>query len=325
MVKQSKVKSYVRNGKTVKSYNRSIKDAVRQVGSVVGAGLGGIAAVKYGRRVPLALPDKFVLGALGGALLGGVPARLVNKNNKKAKQQLKNIGLTVGGIGGLGLATLGGIKGYKFIKARNTKSLVLFNPNESYRNTVAAFNIKAREQAKTAPKSLDDMKRYYQKTYSNKELVDAEATIFSYNLKSSTRGILKPLTGDDVLNLYDETLTPIAKRIVIDSERVAAVEGKDGLRDTIYKAVTKDLDIPLSKAERRYFAGVAKMNDPAVREAERKVLKKSLDAYAKANNIDTTRVNGSVDLNKIIKSLKERGFTELDIKQMIDKHNNIKL
>ncbi len=26
-----------------------------------------------------------------------------------------------------------------------------------------------------------------------------------------------------------------------------------------------------------------------------------------------------------VKSLKERGFTELDIKQMIDKHNNIKL
>jgi hypothetical protein len=41
MVKQSKVKSYVRNGKTVKSYNRSIKDAVRQVGSAIGAGLGG--------------------------------------------------------------------------------------------------------------------------------------------------------------------------------------------------------------------------------------------------------------------------------------------
>jgi hypothetical protein len=325
MVKQSKVKSYVRKGKTVRSYNRSIKDIVFDVGRVAGLGIGGLAAIKYGKRIPLSWGDKFTLGGIAGAYLGSLPSNLINKNNKKAKQQLKNIGLTVGGIGGLGLATLGGIKGYKFIKARNTKSLVLFNPNESYRNTVAAFNIKAREQAKTAPKSLDDMKRYYQKTYSNKELVDAEATIFSYNLKSSTRGILKPLTGDDVLNLYDETLTPIPKRIVIDSERVAAVEGKDGLRDTIYKAVTKDLDIPLSKAERRYFAGVAKMNDPAVREAERKVLKKSLDAYAKANNIDTTRVNGSVDLNKIVKSLKERGFTELDIKQMIDKHNNIKL
>ena len=67
------------------------------------------------------------------------------------------------------------------------------------------------------------------------------------------------------------------------------------------------------------------MNDPNVREAERKVLKQSLDSYAKANNIDTTRISGSVDLNKIVKSLKERGFTELDIKQMMDKHNNIKL
>jgi outer membrane lipoprotein SlyB len=322
MVKQSKVKSYVRNGKTVKSYNRSIKDAVRQVGSVVGAGLGGIAAVKYGRRVPLALPDKFVLGALGGALLGGVPARLVNKDNKKAKQQLKSAATIGGGIAGLGLATLGGIKGYKFIKARNTKSLVLFNPNESYRNTVAAFNIKAREQARTAPKDLNELRRKYQSLYSNSDLQSADLSINLYGIKSKMN---KSPTASDVLKMYDETLTPIAKRIVIDSERVAAVEGKDGLRDTIYKAVTKDLDIPLSKAERRYFAGVAKMNDPAVREAERKVLKKSLDAYAKANNIDTTRVNGSVDLNKIIKSLKERGFTELDIKQMIDKHNNIKL
>jgi hypothetical protein len=322
MVKQSKVKSYVRNGKTVKSYNRSIKDAVRQVGSVVGAGLGGIAAVKYGRRVPLALPDKFVLGALGGALLGGVPARLVNKDNKKAKQQLKSAATIGGGIAGLGLATLGGVKGYKFIKARNTKSLVLFNPNESYRNTVAAFNIKAREQARTAPKDLNELRRKYQSLYSNSYLQSADLSINLYGIKSKMN---KSPTASDVLKMYDETLTPIAKRIVIDSERVAAVEGKDGLRDTIYKAVTKDLDIPLSKAERRYFAGVAKMNDPAVREAERKVLKKSLDAYAKANNIDTTRVNGSVDLNKIIKSLKERGFTELDIKQMIDKHNNIKL
>jgi outer membrane lipoprotein SlyB len=322
MVKQSKVKSYVRNGKTVKSYNRSIKDAVRQVGSVVGAGLGGIAAVKYGRRVPLALPDKFVLGALGGALLGGVPARLVNKDNKKAKQQLKSAATIGGGIAGLGLATLGGVKGYKFIKARNTKSLVLFNPNESYRNTVAAFNIKAREQARTAPKDLNELRRKYQSLYSNSDLQSADLSINLYGIKSKMN---KSPTASDVLKMYDETLTPIAKRIVIDSERVAAVEGKDGLRDTIYKAVTKDLDIPLSKAERRYFAGVAKMNDPAVREAERKVLKKSLDAYAKANNIDTTRVNGSVDLNKIIKSLKERGFTELDIKQMIDKHNNIKL
>jgi outer membrane lipoprotein SlyB len=322
MVKQSKVKSYVRNGKTVKSYNRSIKDAVRQVGSVVGAGLGGIAAVKYGRRVPLALPDKFVLGALGGALLGGVPARLVNKDNKKAKQQLKSAATIGGGIAGLGLATLGGVKGYKFIKARNTKSLVLFNPNESYRNTVAAFNIKAREQARTAPKDLNELRRKYQSLYSNSDLQSADLSINLYGIKSKMN---KSPTASDVLKMYDETLTPIAKRIVIDSERVAAVEGKDGLRDTIYKAVTKDLDIPLSKAERRYFAGVAKMNDPVVREAERKVLKKSLDAYAKANNIDTTRVNGSVDLNKIIKSLKERGFTELDIKQMIDKHNNIKL
>jgi outer membrane lipoprotein SlyB len=322
MVKQSKVKSYVRNGKTVKSYNRSIKDAVRQVGSVVGAGLGGIAAVKYGRRVPLALPDKFVLGALGGALLGGVPARLVNKDNKKAKQQLQSAATIGGGIAGLGLATLGGVKGYKFIKARNTKSLVLFNPNESYRNTVAAFNIKAREQARTAPKDLNELRRKYQSLYSNSDLQSADLSINLYGIKSKMN---KSPTASDVLKMYDETLTPIAKRIVIDSERVAAVEGKDGLRDTIYKAVTKDLDIPLSKAERRYFAGVAKMNDPAVREAERKVLKKSLDAYAKANNIDTTRVNGSVDLNKIIKSLKERGFTELDIKQMIDKHNNIKL
>jgi hypothetical protein len=199
---------------------------------------------------------------------------------------------------------------------------VLFNPNESYRNTVAAFNIKAREQARTAPKDLNELRRKYQSLYSNSDLQSADLSINLYGIKSKMN---KSPTASDVLNLYDETLTPIAKRIVIDSERVAAVEGKDGLRDTIYKAVTKDLDIPLSKAERRYFAGVAKMNDPAVREAERKVLKKSLDAYAKANNIDTTRVNGSVDLNKIIKSLKERGFTELDIKQMIDKHNNIKL
>jgi len=322
MVKQSKVKSYVRNGKTVKSYNRSIKDIVFDVGRVAGLGIGGLAAIKYGKRIPLSWGDKFTLGGIAGAYLGSLPSNLINKNNKKAKQQLKNIGLTVGGIGGLGLATLGGIKGYKFIKARNTKSLVLFNPNESYRNTVAAFNIKAREQARTAPKDLNELRRKYQSLYSNSDLQSADLSINLYGIKSKMN---KSPTASDVLKMYDETLTPIAKRIVIDSERVAAVEGKDGLRDTIYKAVTKDLDIPLSKAERRYFAGVAKMNDPAVREAERKVLKKSLDAYAKANNIDTTRVNGSVDLNKIIKSLKERGFTELDIKQMIDKHNNIKL
>jgi hypothetical protein len=199
---------------------------------------------------------------------------------------------------------------------------VLFNPNESYRNTVAAFNIKAREQARTAPKDLNELRRKYQSLYSNSDLQSADLSINLYGIKSKMN---KSPTASDVLKMYDETLTPIAKQIAIDSERIVAVPGKDGLRDTIYKAVTKDLDIPLSKAERRYFAGVAKMNDPAVREAERKVLKKSLDAYAKANNIDTTRVNGSVDLNKIIKSLKERGFTELDIKQMIDKHNNIKL
>jgi hypothetical protein len=316
MVKQSKVKSYVRKGKTVRSYNRSIKDIVFDVGRVAGLGIGGLAAIKYGKRIPLSWGNKFTLGGIAGAYLGSLPSNLINKNNKKAKQQLKNIGLTVGGIGGLGLATLGGIKGYKFIKARNTKSLVLFNPNESYRNTVAAFNIKAREQARTAPKDLNELRRKYQSLYSNSDLQSADLSINLYGIKSKMN---KSPTASDVLKMYDETLTPIAKRIVIDSERVAAVEGKDGLRDTIYKAVT------LSKAERKYFAGVAKMNDPAVREAERKVLKKSLDAYAKANNIDTTRVNGSVDLNKIIKSLKERGFTELDIKQMIDKHNNIKL
>jgi hypothetical protein len=53
MVKQSKVKSYVRNGKTVKSYNRSIKDTVFDVGRVAGLGIGGLAAIKYGKRIPL--------------------------------------------------------------------------------------------------------------------------------------------------------------------------------------------------------------------------------------------------------------------------------
>jgi len=202
---------------------------------------------------------------------------------------------------------------------------VLFNPNESYRNTVAAFNIKAREQARSAPKDLNELRRKYQSLYSNSDLQSADLSISLYDIKSTTLTMNKSATASDVLKMYDETLNPIAKQIVIDSERIAAIEGKDGLRDTIYKAVTKDLDVPLSKAERKYFAGVAKMNDPNVREAERKVLKQSLDSYAKVNNIDTTRVSGSVDLNKIVKSLKERGFTELDIKQMMDKHNNIKL
>ena len=322
MVKRSKVKSYVRNGKTVRSYDRSIKDTVFDVGRVAGLGIGGAALLKYGKRIPLSWGDKFIFGGMAGAYLGSLPSKLIDKNNKKAKQQLKNVATIGGGLAGLGLATLGGIKGYKFIKARNTKSLVLFNPNESYRNTVAAFNIKAKEQAKTAPKNLEDLRKKYQSLYSNSDLQSAELSISLYQMKA---GIRKNPTANDVLKMYDETLNPIAKQMVMDGERIAAVEGVDKLRDTIYKAVTKDLDAPLSKAERRYFAGVAKMNDPAVKAEERRVLKQSLDSYAKANNIDTTRVSGSVDLNKIVKSLKERGFTELDIKQMMDKHNNIKL
>jgi hypothetical protein len=321
-MKQVKVKSYVRNGKTVRSYDRSIKDTVFDVGRVTGLGIGGAALLKYGKRIPLSWGDKFIFGGMTGAYLGSLPSKLIDKNNKKAKQQLKNVATIGGGLAGLGLATLGGIKGYKFIKARNTKSLVLFNPNESYRNTVAAFNIKAKEQAKTAPKNLKDLRKKYQSLYSNSDLQSAELSISLYQMKA---GIRKNPTANDVLKMYDETLNPIAKQMVMDGERIAAVEGVDKLRDTIYKAVTKDLDAPLSKAERRYFAGVAKINDPAVKAEERRVLKQSLDSYAKANNIDTTRISGSVDLNKIVKSLKERGFTELDIKQMMDKHNNIKL
>jgi hypothetical protein len=321
-MKQVKVKSYVRNGKTVRSYDRSIKDTVFDVGRVAGLGIGGAALLKYGKRIPLGWGDKFIFGGMAGAYLGSLPSKLIDKNNKKAKQQLKNVATIGGGLAGLGLATLGGIKGYKFIKARNTKSLVLFNPNESYRNTVAAFNIKVKEQARTAPKKLVKTLKKYQSLYSNSDLQSAELSISLYQMKA---GIRKNPTANDVLKMYDETLNPIAKQMVMDGERIAAVEGVDKLRDTIYKAVTKDLDAPLSKAERKYFAGVAKMNDPAVKAEERRVLKQSLDSYAKANNIDTTRISGSVDLNKIVKSLKERGFTELDIKQMMDKHNNIKL
>ena len=324
-MKQVKVKSYVRKGKKVRSYNKSIREKVRQVGSVIGAGLGATALIKYGRRVPLGWGDKLYVGGIGGGLLGTLPANLIDKNNKKAKQQLKNTGLTVGGLAGLGLATLGGVKGYKFIKARNTKSLMLFNPNESYRNTVATFNIKVKEQARTAPKTMGEMNQKFEKLYSKSDLFDASLKNSTFGMRYEILRTSKRFNLNDALKMYDENTTDIGKKLLIERERILAVEGVDSFRDTIYKAVTKDLDAPLSKAERKYFAGVAKMNDPNVREAERKVLKQSLDSYAKANNIDTTRISGSVDLNKIVKSLKERGFTELDIKQMMDKHNNIKL
>jgi hypothetical protein len=324
-MKQVKVKSYVRNGKTVRSYDRSIKDTVFDVGRVAGLGIGGAALLKYGKRIPLGWGDKFIFGGMAGAYLGSLPSKLIDKNNKKAKQQLKNVATIGGGLAGLGLATLGGIKGYKFIKARNTKSLVLFNPNESYRNTVATFNIKVKEQARTAPKTIGEMNQKFEKLYSKSDLFDASLKNSTFGMRYEILRTSKRFNLNDALKMYDENTTDIGKKLLIERERILAVEGVDSFRDTIYKAVTKDLDAPLSKAERKYFAGVAKMNDPNVREAERKVLKQSLDSYAKANNIDKTRVSGSVDLNKIVKSLKERGFTELDIKQMMDKHNNIKL
>ena len=266
-MKQVKVKSYVRKGKKVRSYNKSIREKVRQVGSVIGAGLGATALIKYGRRVPLGWGDKLYVGGIGGGLLGTLPANLIDKNNKKAKQQLKNTGLTVGGLAGLGLATLGGVKGYKFIKARNTKSLMLFNPNESYRNTVATFNIKVKEQARTAPKTIGEMNQKFEKLYSKSDLFDASLKNSTFGMRYEILRTSKRFNLNDALKMYDENTTDIGKKLLIERERILAVEGVDSFRDTIYKAVTKDLDAPLSKAERRYFAGVAKMNDPNVREA----------------------------------------------------------
>ena len=305
MVKQSKVKSYTRNGKTVRSYDRSIKDTVRQIGSVVGAGLGGLAAVKYGKRVPF---DKFVLGALGGALLGGVPARLVNKDNKKAKQQLKSAATIGGGIAGLGLATLGGVKGYKFLKARNTKSLALYDPLIAEKTALTNANINLNKAVK---RDLNSMPKTVNEAVSSMSFNDRN---FIINWEKDTVNKNKLGMLGSRMKRHDnfQLLSPNQRKAYIDITRIMndkAVVSREDLYTSVIENTESLFKDPT--AIKNYKAIVKAMSDTSISSAERKAYQAQLQKYK-------TQVNPSKTINK----LKELGFRDIDIKEMKDKYGS---
>lgn len=309
MSKKSKVKSYVRNGRVVKSFTRTIKDRVRQIGTVAGTLGGAVLGAKYGRKLRLNPIDATITGAALGSIAGSLPSYAINKNNDKAKKQLRNTAIGAGLLSGAGLATVGGLALRKYLKTPRSSALVSYNPIIAERNMMAAIGIKAKQQLKNVPKDIYDLDNKIISKYGMPKIEKMNESIKSFQQKASKPGFIK--TKSDLLNLFDSELTPEAKEYLISRSRVAGINKMprgDEIREKIFTATIDDIDKLYksdAKALKNYRAINKAISDPNISPGEKAAYQAQLGKYA-------DKFNPKV----IIDRLRNLGFSDLDIKEM---------
>lgn len=298
---KTNVKSYTRNGHTVKAYDRSIKDRIIQAGAALG-GISG-AAIGY-RRGGILSAGK---GLLTGAAIGSLPGAFAPNN----KEDSKKVAIGLGALGIVGAGVLGAKYG-KGLLARKSFKLVSYNPLTAERNMMVALGIKANKQIKNAPKDIVSLDTEIVNRLGMSKISKMNKSIMSFQRKASKPGAIK--IKSDLLSLFDAELTPEAKGYLISKSRVNGINnlpGGDEIREKIYKAALDDIDGLYkadAKALKNYKAISKALSDPKISPGEKAAYQAQLGKYS-------DKFSSKV----IIDRLKNLGFKEIDIKEMKQK------